>query len=203
MPSTLRRSDYEECLIIFYFGRHKDNLSLCQQRAYEDFKRTLSGIGKPHVFPRAKEARSRADQALGQMFSTVRDMHALTEEKFDEWHRTACESLAAIYRECGYPSFYLGHAQKWLNMTFKYIYVMGEQRLARFDHLYDLCHAPLDNILMDALRKEGFHSLPCPWSRLNDYDTYLDRQHSIRNQFSPMVPLDVEFRLWMGQALPR
>jgi hypothetical protein len=64
---------------------------------------------------------------------------------------------------------YLGHAQKWLNMTFKYIYVMGEQRVSSFGHLYDLCHVPLDNILIEALRKEGFQPLACPWSRLKDY----------------------------------
>jgi hypothetical protein len=89
---------------------------------------------------------------------------------------------------------FFGHAQKWLNMTFKYIYVMGKQRISGFDRLYDLCHVPLDNILIDALQEKGFEPLPCPWSRLTDYDTYLERQRWMPNQFKPMAPLDVEFR---------
>jgi hypothetical protein len=190
MPSTLQRSDYEDCLILLYFGRGKDNLSLCRRRAYGDFKRTLRGIGKRDVFPRAEEAQNRADEALNQMFATIGGTGALTQEKFDEWHRRSCERLAAIYRECGYSSFYLGHAQKWLNMTFKYIYVMGKQRISGFGHLYDLCHVPLDNILIDALQNNGFESLPCPWSRLDDYDTYLERQRWVRLWFRSMSSFD-------------
>ena len=94
-----------------------------------------------------------------------------------------------------------GHAQKWLNMTFKYIYTMGEQRLPDFGHLYGLCHVPLDNILIDALRRYDFPPLPCKWSKLADYDIYLDRQLWVRKRF-PLAPLDVEFRLWMGSELP-
>jgi hypothetical protein len=164
------------------------------------FKRTLRGIGNRDVLPRAEEAKTRADEALSQMLAAIRGMDAPTQEQFDEWHRRACEQLAAIYRECDYGSFFLGHAQKWLNMTFKYIYVMGEERLPGFRHVYDLCHVPLDNILMDAFRQYGFEPLPCAWSRLNDYNLYLDRQRWVRNRF-PLSPLDAEFKLWMGRSV--
>jgi hypothetical protein len=196
MPSTLQRSDYEDCLIVLYFGRGKDNLSLCRHRAYGDFKRTLRGIAS---LPRAEEAHTRADEALNQNLAAIRCIVAPTQEKFDEWHRRACERLAAIYRECDF-SFSVGHAQKWLNMTFKYIYVMGEARVPGFGHLYDLCHVPLDRILMNALLQYRFEPLPCAWSSLNDYDVYLDRQHWVRSHFR-LCPLDVEFKLWMGQPL--
>jgi hypothetical protein len=200
MPSILQRADYEDCLIVLYFGRGKDNLSLCRRRAYGDFKRTLRGIANRDVLPRAEEAKERADEALSQRLAAIRDMEAPTQEQFDKWHRSACDKLAAIYRECGYDSFCVGHAQKWLNMTFKYIYVMGEARVPGFRHVYDLCHVPLDNILMDAFRQYDFEPLPCAWSRLNDYDLYLDRQRWVRNHF-PLAPLDVEFNLWMGRPV--
>jgi len=44
----------------------------------------------------------------------------------------------------------------------------------------------------------GFLKLPCSWSQLDDYDLYLDRQNWIRDKFE-LVPLDTEFRLWLGQ----
>ena len=86
-------------------------------------------------------------------------------------------------------------------MTFKYIYVMGEQRLPGFGHLYDLCHVPLDNILIDALLPYDFQPLPCAWSKLKNYDIYLDRQRWVRSRFQ-LAPLDVEFLLWMRRPLP-
>lgn len=196
----LDRSDYVNFLVRMKFGKGEP-LSACSREAYKDFQRTLRGIGKADVFPQATEARQRANKALNQMITSVRDANAVAQKDFDEWHRKACERLAAIYADSGYPSFRVGHAQKWLNMTFKYIYTMGEQRLPGFGHLYNLCHVPLDNILIDALTHYGFPPLPCKWSKLADYDTYLDRQLWVRKRF-PLAPLDVEFRLWMGSELP-
>jgi hypothetical protein len=86
-------------------------------------------------------------------------------------------------------------------MTFKYIYVMGEGRIGSFRHLYDLCHVPLDNILIDALRRYGFRPLGCAWSALADYGVYLNRQCWVRHQFA-IAPLDVELLLWMDRQLP-
>jgi hypothetical protein len=190
----LTRDQREESLIVFYFGHDEDYLTRCREHAYRDFQRTLRGIAK---LARAEEAYSRADEAL--QLTAIRDTAAPTQEHFDTWHRSTCSELAAIYEDCGY-SFTVGQAQKWINMTLKYIYVMGDARVPGFGHLYDLCHVPLDRILMDALLKYGFEPLPCAWSSLNDYDIYLDRHHWVRSRF-PVSPLDVEFKLWMGQPL--
>ena len=199
MPSILRRSDYEDCLVVLYFGRDGDQLQLCLRRAYGDFQRTLHGIRR---HPRAEEARNRANKALKEMFTEIQSAKTYTQEQFDDWHRSACIRLAAIYSEFDYQSFSVGHAQKWLNMTFKYIYVMGESRLPGFSHLYDFCHSPLDNILITALNKHyDFPPLPCAWSQLKDYEIYLERQHWLRSHFK-LAPLDLEFLLWLGRPLP-
>ena len=68
-------------------------------------------------------------------------------------------------------------------MTFKYIYVMGDERIRGFSHLYDLCHVPFDKDLIYALQRYGFEALPCAWSKLDDYDVYLDRQRWVRSRF--------------------
>ncbi len=106
------------------FGKG-DPLSACSREAYKDFQRTLRGVGKAEVFPKASEARQRADEAVIQMITSIRDMNTVAQKDFDEWHRKACARLATTYRDFGYSSFRVGHAQKWLNMTFKYIYTMG------------------------------------------------------------------------------
>jgi hypothetical protein len=188
----------EDCMIILYFGRGNDYLRLCFNRAYGDFKRTLGGIRK---HPRGVEVRRRADEALIEIFADVKAIETPTQQQFDDWHKSACLRLASIYRDCDYPSFFVGHAHKWLNMAFNFIYFMGEPRLPGFGKLYDLCHVPLDNILITDLSPFGFQNLPCAWSSLNDYEAYLDRQRWVRHHFS-FAPLDVEFLLWMGKPLP-
>jgi len=194
VSSILRRSDYEDFLIRVNFGSGSDHLQGCCNRAYRDFNRTLRGIGA------GKDIRRTAEEALQRMLASIQVMEAPAQAQFDEWHRRACLELTKIYHEGGYQSFYVGHAQKWLNMTFKYIYVLGEDRLPNFGHLYDLCHVPLDNILIKALRVYGFEALPCAWSHLDDYEIYLDRQRWVRSHFR-LAPLDVEFLLWMDRPV--
>ena len=53
---------------------------------------------------------------------------------------TRMATLADSYRRDGYSKFAVGHGQKWINMTVKYMFVMGERRIAGFSHLYDFCH---------------------------------------------------------------
>jgi hypothetical protein len=111
MQSVLKPSDYVEFLFRLKFGGG-DPLSACSGEAYADLKRTLRDIGKPDVFPRAKEARQQANEVVNLMMASVRDMNAAGQKDFDKWHRGACARLAAIYSKCGYTSFSVGHPQK-------------------------------------------------------------------------------------------
>ena len=197
MPLRLQESDYYDYLLACYFGRNGNELDLCLDRAYGDFKRTIHGIGEQ---PKADEARNRAGQFLKEKISSIQAMKAPTQSQFDNWHRSVCFGLATIYEQCDYAHFFVGQAQKWINMTFKYIFAFRERRLRGFGHLYDTCHAPLDKEFIKGLLPYGFSPLPCAWSRLNDYESYLDRQHWLRCRFE-LAPLDVEFRIWMGQPL--
>jgi hypothetical protein len=94
----------------------------------------------------------------------------------------------------------VGQAQKWVNMTFKYIFTLGEQRLLGFQPFYSQCHIPLDKILIAQLTKYGFPTLKSAWSRIDDYNEYLGLQNWVRERFS-LAPMDVEFYLWMGKEV--
>lgn len=195
MPSTLKRADYEDCLVAFLLGRGKICLSNCVHHAYADLQRTLDGVGK------FKNLKSEAASELSERFGQIRSASNPTQCYFDDWHRATCLSLKNLYARQDYNSFSFGHAQKWLNMTFKYIYVTGSKRIFGFEHLYDLCHVPLDKTVLEGLAGHGFSELPCGWSKLDDYDCYFDRQQWIRRRFN-LAPLDVEFYLWLGKPLP-
>jgi hypothetical protein len=190
MPSGPTRADCENFLVRAYFGRLDDPLKACLKRAYRDVARTLHGIGELQRNPKTE-----AERFLNGRFECVRAPAALTQDRFDEWHRDTCDKLKRIYEKSGYDQFYVGQSQKWINMTFKYIFTLGEDRIHGYGHLYDFCHIPFDNIIIDKLRSQGFQFRPDPWSHLDPYDTYLEGQNWVRKECN-LVPLDVDFRLW-------
>lgn len=199
-PATLlSRADYEAYLITLYFGPGADQLTNCLDRAYRDFSRTLHGL-------RLVETKSGLYiQARDDVYQRISSLQHLQDEvvdqqSFDHWHQQLCEHLVVRYAEHGHH-FYIGQAQKWINMTFKYIFTVGEQRLPGFHHLYPFCHVPLDNILIAQMHPYGPPQLTDRWSRLDSYAEYLAYQKWMREQFA-ILPLDVEFFLWLGKAIP-
>jgi hypothetical protein len=195
------RKDYEEYLIRLYFGNSDDLLTACINRAYRDFNRTIHGIDR-------LEAKDQLHQdAYGYLKKSFSDIQTgcvgiAEQEEFDRWHQSICSDLSRYYNKHGYGSFAVGQAQKWINMTFKYIFTMGSDRISGFDNLYKFCHIPLDNIILKKLRDEyEFPGLSCAWSRLGDYSEYLSCQKWIRQTFTEL-PLDIEFKLWINGEIP-
>lgn len=188
--SILTRSDYEDFLIRWVFGR-EPGLTACITTAYGDLSRTVHGMGSLHTRDVLYEG---AVALLGQSFEHLRHSRLADQEAFDDWHRETCGSLKAVFARHG-QAFHVGQAQKWINMTFKYIYTLGESHVLGYGTLYPFCHVPLDNILIEQLSQYEFKALPDRWSRLDNYDIYLDRQKWVRHRFKE-VPLDVELLLW-------
>lgn len=203
--SILTRSDYENYLVRVYFDVSPGSgdiqyLEACIRRAYLDFSRTLRGLEA--VDPERKmhdRARDSMKQALEEL--RLKCTGDITMGQFDEWHRATCCTLTSIYKENpdGQFNFTVGQAQKWINMSLKYVFVMAEERVSGFREAYQFCHAPLDNVLLKKLASyDGFPKLESSWSRLKDYGQYFDLQKWIRTRFEPEPPLDVEFKLWMA-----
>jgi hypothetical protein len=189
---------YEDYLLRLIFGSKVETnpLSVCVDTAYLDFNRTLRGISK--VENGAKLHTDAVDFLSSSLEELRETLKTPTSQKtFDDWHEDTCAKLISIYE--GSYTVHGGQAQKWVNMTLKYIYTLGEERIVGFEGAYTLCHAPLDKIVVSALAKFGFPKLSRVWSQL-DYSEYFARQKWIRNKFT-LVPLDVEFLLWLGKTI--
>jgi hypothetical protein len=85
-------------------------------------------------------------------------------------------------------------------MTFKYVFVLCDKRLAGFSKLFSYCHVPLDNILVGQLKPYGFHWKTPVRSRITEYDSYLERRIWARTKFD-LLPWDAEFHLWMKKDI--
>jgi hypothetical protein len=187
-PSRQEQNDF---LVRLYFGPGNDLLGLCLKRAYLDLCRTVHGIAKsPAIYPAAKRF---LREVLSQL--SLRQEH-FTQEQFDTWHEAVCRGLVSIYKEHGYATFSIGQAQKWINMAFKYVYLIGEEKLSGFSSFYELCHVPIDNIITKNLAFANPPAFTRPWSRIERYEEYMLFQHWVRSTFEGSSPLAVEFRFW-------
>jgi hypothetical protein len=181
-------------LLRLFFGKIDDPLRACVNLAYFDMCRTLRGIS---TLPRAVELRESSHLHVRTAFENLKaQKDNLDQDAFDGWHRDICHSLCSHYESHGFSAFAIGQSQKWINMTLKYIYVFGEDRLPGYGHLYSLGHVPVDNVMQEKFGRCGANPLTTPWSRLGNYDEYLEYQYWIREHFAGSAPLAVEFHLW-------
>jgi hypothetical protein len=116
---TKSTSKDENYLVSRYFGPGSDYLANGIDRAYRDFSRTLHGIGK---LPSKNELRNQATIGLKRVFTGLQcsTSRVTSPAIFDSWHRDTCEQLISTFDKYGHHLF-VGQAQKWVNMTFKYI----------------------------------------------------------------------------------
>ena len=93
---------------------------------------------------------------------------------FDKWHDALCNNLLNYYTlgsEINPPAFSYGNAQKWLNMTIKYLYIYRalmdslssissdsknycDFYNAKFSSVEDDFHIPIDSFIMQAIWPE-------------------------------------------------
>ena len=188
------REDYFDFLIRCYFGEGQDALRLCVQRAYRDLNRTLRRFAAHGA---ADQLRDKSHQRVVALVLALKH-EAVGQQAFDAWHQKACLNLRGLYRKGGFEAFSHGQAQKWLNMTLKYMFALGESRLPGYLPYYSFAHIPIDKIFVAAAKEIGGPDLPMPWSRLDDYAIYFRLQEVYRKMFAPAAPLAAEFKLWIG-----
>jgi len=141
-----------------------------------------------------------------QLAEATQSAIAWCQGSFDAWHRRACVELVDHFCEHGYPIFYIGQAQKWLNMAVKYALMLQPLSMLSVSHadsLRQVAHIPIDNFILEALKPMGVSPLSCAWSRIADYEQYSDYQTQLRVRFSGLALLDVEFRVWNMESSRR
>ena len=176
-------------LKMLYFGVTDNPFEAASRSAYTDMCRTIRFNGK-----NGDMLRIAVDALLEERIHelvTVNDA-----EDFAKWHHSICEEIVAMYEAEGIE-FYIGQAQKWVNMTLKYLYVLVPDVVEPF---YRFLHIPLDNYIIDIAKKQyGIPPLPCAWSRISDYQDYLDYEEMLMEVIDE-VPLDWEFAKWVESA---
>lgn len=136
-------------------------------KAYEDatnegayntlFKKTIEA-GKLKQLKSASE-RARNDSAKF-LFLQIQKLSALA-SNYKEWHKNTCDGLYKKYSKVclneNEPFFTYGNAQKWVNMTMKYLWLLG-----LLDNTVDCerLYIPIDSFIIDAMWSDQNVNLP-------------------------------------------
>lgn len=125
----------------------------------------------------------------------LRTSEISNQNEFDLWHKNLCNRIIETYRDQEIKLTY-GQAQKWINMTIKYLYVLG---YSSFENVFDYLHIPVDNYIFEiAMKQYGVIKPNVAWSKWDDYDCqYLKYQKAIKNKIKDISPLRWEFQNWV------
>jgi len=191
--TTLTQQDIVNFWVRVYFGTtNVQELRLSAvDRAYRDVNRTMHGIRAIRTDETYNILRSFVNNIASETLNITFD-----QATFDRWHLKKCDELKTEFiRVINYEISY-GQAQKWINMTLKYMFAIGPNIINGIDRNYDRFHIPLDNIIQDKLLAHNINRITTKWSRIDNYQTYFQYQTQVRDTFVGQIPLDVEFRLF-------
>lgn len=203
MDSKITNNDINKFLVRVYFGEiKKGNLSnniilLAIKRAYLDFCRTLRDFKLEH---RHDKIITESEEYLLSTTVELLSQQEHGRKFYNEWHKQTCERLITFFPKTK-NYFHYGQAQKWVNMTLKYLFT-----LMRLDFLkeyeeniknyYPFFHVPIDKNILNQLQKMGCPQRVEVWSKIN-YEQYILIQKWIKNNFNGEIPMDKEFKLWL------
>lgn len=157
------------------------------------------------------------------------DPSVINTEKFDfdGWHNTLCEDINEEANKCKYlvssdnnESFHYGQAQKWVNMTLKYMF-FTERWSDCFENIKEVLHAPIDNYILEGIWNEKWEDvlkivkredIGCidlekkfdsdkfkPWSKWNQ-ELYKKFIKCLRNKVKNQNLIEWETKTWLDVA---
>lgn len=165
-------------------------------RAYLDFSRTIKFCNAMN-----DQRLERKEYIVSLFEKQIKELHSRsvsTQEDFDTWHGEVCENIIDNYK--GVATLTYGQAQKWVNMTIKYLYLLSADP---FEKEFSFLHIPIDRYVIDAAKKLGVKKPGVAWSALND-DGYKNYQQALRTaiqkKYPNTAPLRWEFGSWLEAA---
>lgn len=188
--------DILDYLKAIYFGDLTDPLKAANSSAYRDMNRTIRFNGLPDATRLA--LREKVNAVFDTELTKLKSDSITSQDEFDAWHHSVSDKIKKLYLDEGVKLTY-GQAQKWINMTIKYLYMLEANS---FDGVFEFLHIPLDNYVFDIARDLlGIARPKVAWSSWDNYDEqYLCYQNLIREKITTGTPLRWEFRYWLKVA---
>jgi hypothetical protein len=180
---------------ICVFGTEENNEKAAANRAYRDMCRTIrfeKGVSQM----RKNDCRTRVVELIETEIKNCNSIDTL--EKYDEFHDSLCLRIIDCYDNQTIAEITYGQAQKWVNMTMKYLCVLYEGQCDWLNKIYSFLHIPIDSIILDKAKKEfqnEFSVNNTPWSQLSR-EEYITIQNKLRAVIKDVALIDWEFKAW-------
>ena len=192
----LTTEDVKDFLLNAYFGDVADPIYTAANSAYLDLNRTIEFKKAPNISKERKSAlRHKCVEIIKARIAGLSKDGLFDKEMFDSWHSALCEAICRKYNDSGIH-FHYGQAQKWVNMTMKYLSVID---CTRTEGYFECLHVPIDSIVFDLAHEEFELKRPTNrWSRMTK-EEYVSYQEALRSKITEntdLSPLLWEFRSW-------
>ena len=200
---------------------HKAYLDLCRTLRYKEEQKNSEE--KDHFI---NDVETQILEEIKSYPSELKDTCNMDylQNDFDIWHWSLTQKLQNIlekYKDIFVDSKTLtvGQAQKWINMTIKYMILMGIEDIAKIPKK-DI-HIPLDDFILTAaevnedisildsftvkglgIKKRSFKNIS-PWSGIDEYETYMNYQNAVREKCNNKAPIEWERKAWIAEATRR
>lgn len=227
-------------LLYSYFGCEREVLEQkgnekCAYRAYLDLNRrieyhyssnTLDNMQSrnapeedKNIAIKYKDAKKALiERVCGIILCSV-GKYECVDGQFGLWHKAKCEEIMSAMNTAVFQddtlilksnSFTYGLAQKWVNMTLKYLRLLDRLPGGLTEKSL---HVPIDSFILEKLQEENVDGIKRDgdtykykgesWSQLDDYDAYLDIQTKIGQIAGKTFPIEWESSAWMDIAKKR
>ena len=180
---------------ICVFGTEKNNEKAAANRAYRDMCRTIrfeKGVSQKLK----NDCRTRVVKLIETEIKKCNSIDIV--EKYDEFHDSLCSRIIDCYDNQTIAEITYGQAQKWVNMTMKYLCVLYDGQCDWLNKIYSFLHIPIDSIILDKAKKEFPNEFPVnniPWSQLSR-EEYITIQNKLRAVIKDVTLMDWEFTAW-------
>ncbi|WP_312751485.1 hypothetical protein [Epilithonimonas hominis] len=180
MNTILKENLREDFYIRLFFNTKNGFYKAGTIRAFLDFSRTL-----PVKDENRSELKNNAENFLIEELKKLTEKELKSQEEFDIFHRKVSHNLKKIWEELSF-----GQTQKWINMTLKYWLLFGENRINGIELNAKYFHIPIDSYVQKGMFEE---KKPKAWSKISDYETYLQYQNKHRGKKTGNFPIVDEF----------
>ena len=226
-------------LLYSYFGiadqdENRTSVGIkCAYRAYQDLARTVKytySTSKLDVMSKKSAKEEEQKQAKEYKGSKVKLIEKICSQiikqiyndninDFNEWHKGKCTTIKKIMNEAKTENnikivekFTYGQAQKWINMTLKYLWLLD--LLPKSINEKDI-HVPVDGYIIEAATYNCSNHADkleitlditkIPWSDWEDSNDYQKFQDQIREKISGKYNSSIEWesKAWIEVAKKR
>ena len=217
----------EDC---FSWASNKAYLDMACTMTFKDLPKDDSQKEKKRIDALRKRWRDAGTEVIKEGFRSV-------PTEFSHWHKTICENLIKIYekdklvkkeknkRTDQSAELTYGQAQKWLNMTLKYLWLLDRLELIDDADISSFIrthaksfHVPFDSYILRYIAKQDkskndtfassnnnelnadFHDywelFGSAWSHIDNADEYYEYQKKLADAITDTSPLEWELVHW-------